>query len=163
MSRKVPERRTNMCRDEEMQQCESRSGTEMEQKLQLCVFMTLLEGEYILDVTITARQVWSFQTTSVKCLNLRKFVQNDQNCPKSRRHLLVTFVWICLCAFLNNEILPFVSSELKIKTKKSNQDIRKPFKVTHRNTTFSKGDDDVYVFSELQWTVSEPLFLLPTV
>lgn len=57
MSRKVPEWRTNMCRDEEMQQCESRSGTEMEQKLQLCIFMTLLEGEYILDVTITARQV----------------------------------------------------------------------------------------------------------
>lgn len=59
MSRKVPEWRTNMCRDEEMQQCESvsRSGTEMEQKLQLCVFMALIEGEYILDVTFPARQV----------------------------------------------------------------------------------------------------------
>lgn len=54
MSRKVPEWSTNVCGDEEMQnKCESCSVTEMEQKLRLCAFLALVEGEYFTDINIS--------------------------------------------------------------------------------------------------------------
>lgn len=69
-----------MCSDEEMQQkCESCSVTEMEQKLRLCVFMTLLEGECFTYSNISDGQsleIMLHLKLNVKC------IQNDQNCNK---------------------------------------------------------------------------------
>lgn len=54
MSRKVPERSTNVCGDEEMQKkCESGSVRDMEQKLRLCAFLALMEGEYFTEIPIS--------------------------------------------------------------------------------------------------------------
>lgn len=77
-----------------MQQCESGSGTEMEQKLQLCVLLTLVEGEYMMLLLLPAQ--WDpskHQRFRPRWLKWRKLVQGDQNCLTTMRRLLVT---VCL-------------------------------------------------------------------
>uniref|UniRef100_A0A674NGU7 Ig-like domain-containing protein n=2 Tax=Takifugu rubripes TaxID=31033 RepID=A0A674NGU7_TAKRU len=84
MSRKVPEWRTNMCRDEEMQQCESRSGTEMEQKLLLCVFMTLIEVSLAVWQRVTAIRG---QTVDLSC-PIRNFRETTFDWKNPEGHIM---------------------------------------------------------------------------